>query len=609
MARRSPRRSSRAPAACSVAEARTTVDPVTAEVVRSMLETICFEMATFVSRTATTPILNQSNERNATILDGQGRLAALSVGIPQFMLSSTLPVRFALDFLAGELYPGDVLVANDPYHGGGHLPDFNVFAPVFAGDDLVLVASIQCHHGDTGGALAGGYNVFAKDIWSEGTRYPLLKIIEAGRERRDVVLTMRANNRLAGFVGDLRAQVGAAQLGARRLGEVIATYGADTVHAAVDWTIDDAHRRFAAEIERWPDGRYEADVFVDADPAGNKDIHVHVAVTVDGDRLVVDFDGSDRRPEIQAWSTFGNTRGYTIAQLASLVDPSIPKNEGFFDCVELRVPEGTCVNPTEGKPVSSGTHHPGVEVGDAVALAMAQILPDRCAPQTYKYGSPRQMWGDLDPRTGQPFFDHGGEVNAGWVNAVRDVDGWGALVASNGNLIKASAEINEALFPHLLRGRNYLTDSGGAGQWRGGCGSEFVKEVRTPTSVNQYVVNQRHTHPGIAGGRNGSPDSCVISAGTPREVTVAPSVAGVEMATGDALVYRFGGGGGWGDPLARDPAAVLDDVWDEYVSVDAAHEEYGVVVTGSLEDMTLAVDEAATRELRARRRGRAEPRG
>ena len=180
---------------------------------------------------------------------------------------------------------------------------------------------------------------------------------------------------------------------------------------------------------------------------------MHVAVTVDGDRLIVDFDGSDDRPDIQAWSTFGNTRGYTIAQLASLVDPTIPKNEGFFDCVDLRAPLGTCVNPVEGKPVSSGTHHPGVEVGDAIAFAMSQILPDRCAPQTYKYGSPRQMWGERDPRTGKPFFDHGGEVNAGWVNAVKGVDGWGALVASNGNLIKASAEINEALFPHILRPR------------------------------------------------------------------------------------------------------------------------------------------------------------
>ena len=157
--------------------------------------------------------------------------------------------------------------------------------------------------------------------------------------------------------------------------------------------------------------------------------------------------------------------------------------------------------------------------------------------------------------------------------------------------------------PHVLRSRNYLTDSGGAGEWRGGCGSHFVKEVRTPTRVNQYVVNQRHTHPGIAGGHNGAPDSCVISAGTAREVTVAPSVAGVEMETGDALVYRFGGGGGWGDPLARDPAAVLDDVWDEDVSIPAAREEYGVVITGSVEDMDLALDRDATQQLRKERRG------
>ena len=577
------------------------IDPVTAEVIRSGFETICFEMATYVSRTATTPILNQSNERNATILDSQGRLAALSVGIPQFMLSSTLPVKLAIDFFGDELAPGDVIVANDPYHGGGHLPDFNVFAPVFDQDGaLLVIASIQCHHGDTGGAMAGGYNVFAKDIWSEGTRYPLLKIIDGGKERRDVILTMRANNRLDGFIGDLRAQVGAAQLGVRRLLDVAEHYGPQAVRDAIRHTIDDARSRFGREIEGWPDGTYEADVYVDADPAGNTDIHVHVSVTVAGDRLIVDFAGSDERQHLNAWSTFGNTRGYTIAQLASLVDPSIPKNEGFFECIDLRVPEGTCVNPTPGKPVSAGTHHPGVEVGDAIAIAMSQIIPSRCAPQTYKYGAPRQMWGDVDPRHGRPFFDHGGETNAGWVNAVDGVDGWGALTASNGNLIKASAELNEGLFPHILRGRNYRTDSGGPGQWRGGCGSHFVKEVRTPTSVNQYVVNRIHTHPGIAGGRNGAPDRVVLAAGTDHEVEVAPTVAGYLLETGEQLVYDFGGGGGWGDPFARDPNAVLDDVWDEYVSIESAARDYGVVITGSLEAMDLDVDRAATARLRAR---------
>ncbi len=198
-----------------------TVDPVTAEVIRGGMETVCFEMAEYVSRTATTPILNQSNERNATVLDAHGRLAALSVGIPQFMLTSTLPVRFALEFLGVEEFrEGDVFAANDPYHGGGHLPDYNVFAPVFADDPgtpgrrrMVLIASIQCHHGDTGGGVPGGYNITAGDIWGEGVRWPVIKVIDRGIERRDVLYALQANNRIPSYIGDLRAQIGAAQLG------------------------------------------------------------------------------------------------------------------------------------------------------------------------------------------------------------------------------------------------------------------------------------------------------------------------------------------------------------------------------------------------------------
>ncbi len=198
------------------------VDPVTAEVVRGGMETVCFEMAEYVSRTATTPILNQSNERNATVLDASGRLAALSVGIPQFMLTSTLPVRFALEFLgADEFHEGDVFVANDPYHGGGHLPDYNVFAPVFADSPdggarrMVLIASIQCHHGDTGGGVPGGYNITATDIWGEGVRWPVVKVIDRGVERRDVLYALQTNNRIPSYIGDLR---GADRFGAARRG-------------------------------------------------------------------------------------------------------------------------------------------------------------------------------------------------------------------------------------------------------------------------------------------------------------------------------------------------------------------------------------------------------
>ena len=276
------------------AKARPPVDSVTAEIIRGAMETVCYEMATHVSLTATTPILNQSNERNATILDGRGALAALSVGIPQFMLSSTLPVRFALEFFEKEgLHDGDVLVANDPYHGGGHLPDYNVFAPVEKDGELVLIASIQCHHADTGGGMPGGYNVDAIDIWAEGVRFPAVKVFSEGQERRDVIHMMATNNRTPTFIGDLRAQIGAAQLGVRRLGEIVARYGREAVAGAVDHSIAYAARRFREEVARWPDGEYEADVYVDHDPKGNLDIHVHCKVTVDGERLRVDFSGSD----------------------------------------------------------------------------------------------------------------------------------------------------------------------------------------------------------------------------------------------------------------------------------------------------------------------------
>jgi N-methylhydantoinase B len=580
------------------------IDTVTTEVVRSFMETVCFEMAAYVSRTATTPILNQSNERNATILDARGRLAALSVGIPQFMLTSTLPVRFALEFLgADEFRPGDVFVANDPYHGGGHLPDYNVFAPVFARDPsgtarMVLIASIQCHHGDTGGAVPGGYNVTANDIWGEGVRWPVVKVIDRGVERRDVLYALQANNRLPDYIGDLRAQIGAAQQAVGRLGELLERHGAPTVEAAVDSMIDYAARRFREEVRAWPDGTYEADCWVDHDPLGNPDVHLHVAITVDGERLLIDFTGSDTRPELQAWSTFGNTRGYTIAQIASMMDPEIPKNEGFFDSMDLVVPQGCVLNPPPGKPVSAGTHHPGADVGEVIALALQHVLPDKAVPQVYKTGIPTIITG-VDPRTGAPFTDHSAEVYAGWCNAAAGMDAWGAQNAAFGNLWKATAEINESLYPHVQWSRDYRTDSGGPGQWRGLCGSHYVKEVRVDAKVYTYVVGMKYPMPGMCGGRPGAPNKLTIRDGSDDPYVVAHTAEWVPMSAGERLCYDYGGGGGWGDPLDREPQAVLDDVLDEYVSVDGARRDYGVVLTGSLDDLTLAVDVQATSVLRA----------
>ena len=297
------------------------------------METVCFEMATFVSRTATTPILNQSNERNATILD--------SSRPPRGALGRDPAVHAVVD-AAGAVLPRVLrrtsctrATCSSPTtrtHGGGHLPDFNVFSPVFAPDgELLLIASIQCHHGDTGGALAGGYNVLRQGHLVRGHALP------AAEDRRARARAARRRADDARQQPARRVHRRPARAGRRRAArcrascdELVATYGTDTIRAAVDTTIDDTKRRFRQEISGWPDGTYEADVYVDSDPAGNTDIHVHVAITVDGDSIIVDFAGSDERPEINAWSTFGNTRGYTIAQLASLVDPTHPEERGLL---------------------------------------------------------------------------------------------------------------------------------------------------------------------------------------------------------------------------------------------------------------------------------------
>jgi N-methylhydantoinase B len=579
-----------------------TVDPVTAEVVRGGMETVCFEMAEYVSRTATTPILNQSNERNATILDAQGRLAALSVGIPQFMLTSTLPVRFALEFLGVEEFrDGDVFVANDPYHGGGHLPDYNVFAPVYHDGKMVLIASIQCHHGDTGGGVPGGYNITATDIWGEGVRWPVVKVIDQGKERRDVLYALQANNRIPSYIGDLRAQMGAAQLGAHRLQGILKRYGTRGVEESVDYMIDYAARRFREEVAHWPDGEYEADAYVDHDPLGNPDIHLHVKVTVAGDDLTIDFTGTDTRAQLQSWSTYGNTRGYTVGQIAAMMDPEIPKNEGFFEQIKLIVPKGCLLNPEPGKPVSAGTHHPGADVGEVIAVAMQHVLPERAVPQTYKTGIPTIIVGQ-DPRTGATFTDHSAEVYAGWCNASKGMDAWGALNASFGNLWKATAEINESLYPHVQWSRDYRTDSGGPGEWRGICGSHYEKEVRVDAKVYTYVVGMKYPMPGICGGNNGAPNEMIIRYGSDDPFRVQHTADWIPIAAGERIMYDYGGGGGWGNPLDRDPQAVLDDVLDEYVSFEGARRDYGVVLTGSLEDLTLAIDHDATHHVRERMR-------
>lgn len=578
------------------------IDPVTAAIIRGAFETVCFEAATYLGRAASSPIINQSNERNAAIVDAHGRLAMGSIGTPHLTFVNQMMVRWALmNMEEYDIGPGDVLLSNDPDHGGGHLPDYCVYTPIF--DDkgeLILFQTLQAHQGDTGGKDPGGFTLEATDIFTEGVSFPCVKLVHRGVKRMDVIRMVERNNRFATFAGDLAAMVGGVQKAASSLEALIRRYGADSVKAAINLSIDQTERQVREEVSAWPDGAYEATVLIDHDTVGTRDVKVHATCIVKGDQLTVDLTGTDDRPNlVGVWNTFANSRSYVMIQVCVAVSPDIVKNEGMFNAVDIIIPEGCIAQPPPNKPAALGSFHPACEITEAVCLALSRVVPERSAPQLYKIGMPNAVIG-FDANGGM-WMDQGVDCRSMDVSAVPGIDGWGSCPVSLGNLILSEAEDAEARFPILNISREMTIDGGGAGQWRGAPGSLNVKQVLAPTMAMAWMVSADHPLRGMCGGSDAIPYFNRFLVGTPEEYKIERT-AQAQLPAGATIAYQHGGGAGFGPALDRDPEAVKEDVLDEYVSPAAARQKYGVVLTGSLENYDLAVDAAATEALRAQMR-------
>lgn len=575
------------------------IDPVTADIIRGAFETVCFEAATHLARAASSPIINQSNERNAAIVDAHGRLAMGAIGTPHLTFVNQMECRWGL--MNQDRYdwgPGDVFVGNDPDHGGGHLPDYNVYAPVYAEDgELICIQTLQAHQGDTGGKDPGGFTLEATDIFTEGLIIPCVKLVHRGQRRNDVFDMIVRNNRFATFAGDIAAMIGAVQGGVRRLEDLIRQHGKDVIKAAINHSIAHTERQVREVVAGWPDGTYEATVFIDHDTAGTKDIRVQVACTVAGDQLTVDLTGTDDRPHLTGvWNTFANSRSYIMTQVVAAMDPRIVKNEGFFQAVDMVIPEGCIAQPPPNKPAALGSFHPACEITEAVCVALSQVVPERSAPQVYKIGMPNAVIGFDE--NGQMYMDQGVDSRSMDVSAVQGIDGWGSCPSSLGNLLLSQAEDAESRYPVLNISRELTIDGGGAGRWRGMPGSLNVKQVLTPMMATAWMVSHDHPISGLRGGNPGTPYTNHFEVGSENERRIALAEQAM-LPQGAVIAYQHGGGAGFEPPHLRDPEAVKEDVLDELVSEAAAREVYGVVLTGSLEDYDLAVDVNATAALRA----------
>ncbi len=577
---------------------KASVDPVTATIIRGAMETACFEACTHLGRAASSAIINQSNERNASVIDAHGRLSAVSIGTPHLTFVSQLPIRYGLmmydEFDWG---PGDVFVGNDPDYGGGHLPDYLVYAPVY--DDqgqLILVQVLQAHQGDTGGKDPGGFTLEATDIFTEGLAIPCLKLMHRGHKRQDAIKLLERNNRFPSFSGDLAAMISGVERGVRLLQDMIRKWGSDLVRAAVNYNIEHTEARFREEVTKWRDGRYEAEVFIDHDTLGTKDVRVRAACTIQGGQLTVDLTGSDERQElVGVWNTFGNTRSYIMTQVASSIDPSIVKNEGLFNALEMIIPENSIVQPPPNKPAALGSFHPACEITEAVCVALSQVVPERSTFQGYKMGMPTAVIGTDE--NGKMWMDQGVDVRVMDAAAVQGIDGWGGMCVALGNLLLSQAEDAESRFPVINLNREMTLDAGGAGQWRGLPGTLNVKKILKPSTAMTWVVSKTHPLKGLCGGDDACGYWNRFEVGTDKEYEVERSAL-ARLPPGAVVAYQNGGGSGVGPAIKRDPAAVRDDVLDELVSIGAAREKYGVLFTGSPENYDLEVDVDATAKLR-----------
>jgi N-methylhydantoinase B len=546
------------------------VDPITKSVVQHRLSSIVAEMGEAMLRTSYSQILNSSRDFSLAICDVTGRLIAQADHIPVHV--GALPwAAKAVEARFKEVAPGDVILMNDPYHGGSHLPDITVFVPVFAGQRRLFWTIVRAHQSDIGGATHGAYNPDATEIWQEGLRIPPIKLYEAGRLRDDILDMLALNVRNAhDFRGDLFAMIGAAHLGERRLQKLFAELSAPVLEAAIEGVLDAAEAQARSVVTTWQDGTFYGEAFLDDDGRGHHDIRIAAKVTKRGSDIEVDLTASDPQVDSFVNSSHANMHAAVAMAFLYLIDPETPKNSGALRPLRVVAKQGTIVWADPGKPVTLCTSHPSNEIVEAVIKALAASCPDRVMAG----------WGRRfriaiqgeDPRTGRNFIWHLFHARPGG-GASGQGDGWSSIGEwhSVGGLKFGSIEVAEARFPLHFRRHEFLPDSGGEGQFRGGLGValDLVFETEKVARGNTAGEGVRHGSCGMLGGKDGKPHRYQLLSADKPPRDISTKETGIKILPGDCLAIRSAGGGGYGLPERRAPEARERDRRQGLVTGDA----------------------------------------
>ncbi|MFL5818731.1 MAG: hydantoinase B/oxoprolinase family protein [Conexibacter sp.] len=572
------------------------IDPITAEIIRNYMESVSAEIIKTMVRTSVSPIFNEAHDCSAGVFYYDGEevsIVSRADAVPVHIYATLTSVQECLDFFHGDLSEGDVIIVSDPYYGGTHIPDYTVVKPVFYEGQPMFFPAVRGHVLDAGGPVAGG--TFAREVWHEGFRFPPVKLYEKGHLRREVWDLLMANNRVPDLLeGDLGAMIGGCRVGEQRIGELCAKYGLDTVRKSVEWIFDYSERAFREQVSRWPDGTYTAESTLDSDLVDVRNVQYRVALTIRGDEIEADFEGTDPQTFSGINSPPGNTLSYLFMVFSALC-PEIPINSGFFRPLTSKLPVGTVVNPTSPGGTGAATVLGGCDIGEVVMKACEQFAPERTGTATLDLAD---LWAfGTDRRTGDYSIHYDYYCSPCSSGGTHGTDGWGAFSAPMCALVLASVEVTEFQYPCLYRQAELTTDSAAPGQWRGSPAFVLQREIYGTDTLRHTLLFQGLVHPlyGYAGGRPGAGNYAIMRYGSDDETIVHWYAGDIPLDEGEVIFYQSCGGGGWGEAQERDPAAVLRDVLDEYVSLEGALHDYGVVI----DPASMAIDPEATERKRA----------
>lgn len=549
------------------------LDPVTVEVVRHKFEGIANEMQSTLLRSSFSPIVKEGLDASASLFMIGGETLAQACAVP-IHLATLIPIVETMlrEFPLNSMKQGDVYIMNDPYLGGTHLPDIALIMPIFHGGSVIALSAAMTHHQDVGGMTPGSIPTNATEIYQEGIRIPPLKLMDAGVLNHTLVSLLKLNVRIPEtFMGDINAQIAACHIGARRMIELAALYGTDTLHAIARELFSRSEQLTRAELRVIPDGKYQYVDYLDNDGIDlDTRVRIEVSITVADGAMHLDFTGTSPQLKGPFNCVASGVQAAAYFAVRVLTDPEIPTNAGCFRPVTLHLPEGSLVNPKEPAPVGSRTATIKRITG-CILAAFKETLPHK-VPADSAGVLLALAFGGRQPNGKQYVV---GELIAGGSGASYRSDGVDVVETDASNCMNLPAEALEMEAPIRVHRMALRPDSGGAGQFRGGLGLVKEFELLGESAVFTHR-GERHycAAAGSSGGHSGAFEHSVVLRASGEEEIIKSKVV-MNLYRGDRVIVQTPGGGGYGDVQDRSPEAIAQDVANGRVSAEAAAALYG----------------------------------